>query len=96
MTNSQEGGAAVSEGRRKNAPRKRGSAAAAHARKQAEEAGHAREKEEAAKAEEEAAGEDIDPDEPRYCFCGDVSFGTMILCENTEVSLPCVRSGVTR
>lgn len=87
VTNSQDGGAAVSEGRRKNAPRKRGSAAAAHARKQAEHAGHAKEKEEEAKTEEEAAGEDIDPDEPRYCVCGDVSFGTMICCENTEVSL---------
>lgn len=86
VTNSLDGGAAVSEGRRKNAPRKRGSAAAAHARRQAEDAGLAREREEEAKAEEEMAGEDIDPDEPRYCVCGDVSFGTMICCENAEVS----------
>lgn len=88
VTSSQDGGAAVSQGRRKNAPRKRGSAAtayAAHARKQAEDADHAREREEEAKAEEDGAGEDIDPDEPRYCVCGDVSFGTMICCENTEV-----------
>ena len=85
VTNSQDGGAAVSEGRRKNAPRKGGTAAAAHARKQAEDADYAREKEEEARAEEEAAGEDIDPDEPRYCVCGDVSFGTMICCENSEV-----------
>jgi hypothetical protein len=26
--------------------------------------------------------EDIDPNEERYCFCGDVSYGTMIACEN--------------
>jgi hypothetical protein len=24
----------------------------------------------------------IDPDEPRYCICGDVSWGTMIACDN--------------
>jgi hypothetical protein len=26
----------------------------------------------------------IDPDEPRYCVCGDVSWGTMIACDNEE------------
>lgn len=26
----------------------------------------------------------IDPDEPRYCICGDVSWGTMIACDNEE------------
>lgn len=43
-------------------------------------------REEEIRAEEEAAGEEIDPDEPRYCVCGDVSFGTMICCENADVS----------
>ena len=76
VTNSQDGGAAVSVGRRKNAPRKRGTAAAANAAK----------KEEEVRAEEEAAGEEVDPDEPRYCLCGDVSFGVMICCENADVS----------
>jgi hypothetical protein len=28
--------------------------------------------------------EEIDPNEPRYCLCGDVSFGTMICCENPD------------
>ncbi|MCJ1389546.1 hypothetical protein MMC18_002403 [Xylographa bjoerkii] len=83
VTSSQDGGAAVSVGRRKNAPRKRGAAAAA--RKAAE--GSAKEKEEEKSLEEEAP-EEIDPDEPRYCLCGDVSFGTMICCENPDVSLP--------
>jgi hypothetical protein len=32
-------------------------------------------------------GNVIDPDEPRYCLCNRVSFGTMIACENTDVSL---------
>ena len=35
--------------------------------------------------EEEAAGDEIDPNEPRYCLCGDVSWGPMISCENAEV-----------
>lgn len=26
----------------------------------------------------------IDPDEPRYCICGDVSWGTMIACDNED------------
>ena len=86
VTSSQDDGPAVSVGRRKNAPRKRGSASTANAKKAAEGAASAKEKEEAARAEEEAAGEYIDPDEPRYCVCGDVSFGTMICCENAEVS----------
>ena len=86
VTNSQDGGAAVSVGRRKNAPRKRGTAAAANAAKKVAE-GNVKDKEEEIKAEEEAAGEEIDPDEPRYCLCGDVSFGTMICCENTDVSV---------
>lgn len=29
--------------------------------------------------------EPIDPDEERYCICGDVSWGTMVACENEEV-----------
>lgn len=31
-------------------------------------------------------GNVIDPDEPRYCSCNRVSFGTMICCENADVS----------
>ncbi|KAI5370722.1 Putative inhibitor of growth histone-binding protein [Septoria linicola] len=30
----------------------------------------------------ETPEEYIDPDEPRYCICGDVSWGTMIACDN--------------
>ena len=32
--------------------------------------------------EEYYNGERIDPDEPRYCICDRVSFGTMVACEN--------------
>lgn len=31
-------------------------------------------------------GNVIDPNEARYCVCNRVSFGTMIGCENTDVS----------
>ncbi|TFB06391.1 hypothetical protein CCMA1212_002109 [Trichoderma ghanense] len=31
-------------------------------------------------------GNPIDPDEPRYCLCNRVSFGTMIQCDNVDVS----------
>ncbi|TKA67515.1 hypothetical protein B0A55_10139 [Friedmanniomyces simplex] len=31
-----------------------------------------------------AAEEFIDPNEPRYCVCGDVSWGTMIACERED------------
>lgn len=33
-------------------------------------------------------GNIIDPDEPKYCLCNRVSFGTMIGCENENVSFP--------
>ena len=87
VTSVEEGAPAVSIGKRKNAPRKRGMAAAASAAKKAVE-GNARAKEQETRTEEDAAGEDIDPDEPRYCICGDVSWGDMICCENNEVSSP--------
>lgn len=35
--------------------------------------------------EKEEEVEDIDPNEPRYCLCNDVSYGKMIACENSEV-----------
>ena len=31
-------------------------------------------------------GNVIDPNEPRYCLCNGVSFGTMIQCDNVDVS----------
>jgi hypothetical protein len=77
VTSSQDGGAAVSVGKRKNAPRKRAGAGAANAAK--------KEAEDANKVEEEV-GEEIDPNEPTYCVCGDVSYGTMVKCENENVS----------
>lgn len=37
------------------------------------------------RVDEDGILEEIDPNEPRYCICGDVSFGTMICCENPDV-----------
>ena len=84
VVDNQDGGAAVSVGKRQHAPRKRAGVAAANVRRAAENAS-AKEKENAVKAEEEAAGEEIDPNEPRYCLCGDVSWGEMVACENGNV-----------
>jgi hypothetical protein len=33
-------------------------------------------------SEEVEAADEIDPDEPRYCICDDVSYGQMISCDN--------------
>lgn len=73
---SQDGGAAVSVSKRKAKPSKLNKAIAME------------------KATDTAAPqirididgnqEIVDPDEQRYCVCGDVSFGTMIGCELEE------------
>lgn len=70
-------GPAVTVGQRTAAPRKKN--------------GAKRPKSEAQGVEERVDDGDeenypVDPDEPRYCFCGDVSFGQMIQCENNDVS----------
>ena len=75
-----EGGAAVSVGVRKTAPKKRG------AFKASDGVNRSRQKEVELQAQEEAAGEEIDPNEERYCICGDVSYGDMVKCENNSVS----------
>lgn len=31
----------------------------------------------------------IDPNEPLYCYCQQVSFGEMVACDNADVS-PCL------
>lgn len=82
---SQEGGAAVSVGKRQHAPKKKGGVGASNAKRAAENA-NIKEKENAVKSEEEATGEEIDADEARYCYCGDVSYGDMVACENENVS----------
>ena len=60
-------------GRRKAAPKKKNRGAP--------------KKDKAAEDEDEVDddGNVIDPEEPRYCLCNRVSFGTMIQCDNVEV-----------
>lgn len=82
VVESQDGGASISVGKRTHAPAKR---AGANARRTAQDVS-TKEKEDAVK--ESAVIEDIDPDEPRYCLCGDVSYGEMVACENPNVSVP--------
>lgn len=68
----------VSVGKRKGGLRGRGPKAAV--------GGKENKAEETPKTEE--VWDDIDPDEPRYCLCGDVSWGTMICCSNDDVRIP--------
>lgn len=50
-------------------------------------AGSAQRKAEAeAEVEVDEDGNVIDPNEPRYCLCNRVSFGTMVMCESENVS----------
>ena len=81
VVENQEGGAAISVGKRTHAPAKR---LGPSARKAAHDAS-AKEQEELAK--ETTVLEEIDPNEPRYCLCGDVSYGDMVACENDNVSI---------
>jgi hypothetical protein len=71
ISSGQDGGAAVSYGRRKAKPGKK--------RISIRDSQDVR-------VDEDGVLEQIDVNEPRYCLCGDVSFGTMICCENQDVS----------
>lgn len=70
ISNGQDGGAAVSYGRRKAKPGKK------RINRDSQDI----------RVDEDGVLEQIDASEPRYCLCGDVSFGTMICCENQDVS----------
>ncbi|KAL8740643.1 MAG: hypothetical protein Q9190_006680 [Brigantiaea leucoxantha] len=89
VISNQEGGAAVSVGKRKNPPRKIGTAGATVGgdQKGNEGANRGGPKEMELQMQEDAAGEEIDPNEERYCVCGDVSWGEMIKCDNGDVSI---------
>lgn len=71
-TTSSGGSSAV--GKRKAAPRKK-------ARTMRRDKGQAAETE---MEEVDDEGNPIDPNEPRYCLCNRVSFGTMIQCDNVD------------
>lgn len=81
VSSGQDGGAAVSYGRRKAKPAKK----KATSREPGPQESSVAPKEDV-RIDEDGVLEEIDPNEPRYCLCGDVSFGTMICCENNDVS----------
>lgn len=86
VTSGQDGGAAVSVGRRKAKPAVRKKALPKDPNAQKESPMTS--KQEEVRIDEDGVLEEIDPNEPRYCLCGDVSFGTMICCENNDVRIP--------
>ena len=67
-------------GKRKAAPRKKARATTAVKKEKGQQQA------EMEMEEVDDEGNPIDPDEPRYCRCNGVSFGTMIQCDNTDVS----------
>lgn len=85
VTSGQDGGAAVSVGRRKAKPAVKKRAGIKDPGLHKESA--ALSKSEELRIDEDGVLEEIDPNEPRYCICGDVSFGTMICCENNDVRI---------
>ncbi|GAD96686.1 PHD finger domain protein, putative [Paecilomyces variotii No. 5] len=79
VSSGQDGGAAVSYGRRKAKPAKKKATSREPGHKESSVA-----PKEDVRIDEDGVLEEIDPNEPRYCLCGDVSFGTMICCENND------------
>ncbi|KAJ5644772.1 hypothetical protein N7507_010783 [Penicillium longicatenatum] len=69
VSSGQDGGAAVSYGRRKAKPSKKRISIP---------------NSQDVRVDEDGVLEEINANEPRYCLCGDVSFGTMICCENQD------------
>ncbi|KAI0122258.1 hypothetical protein F4814DRAFT_203707 [Daldinia grandis] len=68
-------------GKRKAAPRKK-----ARGGNSKKERGTSQQAEQEVEVEVDDDGNVVDPDEPRYCLCNRVSFGTMIQCDNVDVS----------
>jgi hypothetical protein len=73
LTSVDDGSAKVGVSKRKAAPRKKGASNRPSTSASV-----------AAEIPELIPEEYIDPDEPRYCICGDVSWGTMIACDNDD------------
>ena len=84
ITADEDGSTRVSVGKRKAAPKKKGG------NKKEDTAAATTTPVQPAAATPTVEEEFIDPNEPRYCVCGDVSFGTMIACDNDDVSTPSI------
>lgn len=90
VSSGQDGGAAVSYGRRKAKPAKKRVGAGTREQGAAATGGRSSQRDSATanqdlRLDEDGVLEEVDPNEPRYCICGDISFGTMICCENPDV-----------
>ncbi|KAH6719958.1 hypothetical protein DL95DRAFT_325995 [Leptodontidium sp. 2 PMI_412] len=79
VTTGSEGSASVSVGKRKAATRKKTST-----KKEKKDGREGSAVQEVLDVEVDDEGNVIDPQEPRYCLCNRVSFGTMIGCENHD------------
>jgi len=73
MQSSQDGGAAVSVSRRKSKPAKKAATNTSPQQVMPQ-----------IRVDVDGREEWVDPDEERYCVCGDVSWGEMICCELDE------------
>lgn len=76
ITNGDNESAKASVSRRKSAPKKKSAPSKPHTPTTASAP--------PLEPQPEEEQEQIDPSEPRYCNCGDVSWGTMIACDNEE------------
>lgn len=83
LTTADEESAKVGVSKRKAAPRKKGSAAPSSTSSKTTTTATS-ENDNNIIVPEAIPEEYIDPNEPRYCICGDVSWGTMIACDNED------------
>ena len=92
VTADEDGKGKVSVGKRKAAPKRKSSMAATQLKSAADNKGGFAEKAGSSSAVVDDDWADVDPDEPTYCICNQVSYGTMIACENDEVRTIHLRS----
>ena len=88
VTTDEDGKGKISVGKRKAAPKRKSSMAATQPKSAADNKGSSSEKVGGAGSGSAVVDDDwadVDPDEPTYCICNQVSYGTMIACENDEV-----------
>ncbi len=84
VTTSSDGSTTVASGKRKKATKK----SAGQKKRKVDENGRQGSEVQDFFEEIDDEGNIIPADEPRYCVCNRVSFGTMIECENPDVSFP--------
>ncbi|MDI1486902.1 MAG: hypothetical protein OHK93_006164 [Ramalina farinacea] len=86
LVQSDEGSAAITRGKRTKPPKKHASVLTNVAGNTPRRRSSMKDQGMESQVEEQAAGEIIDPNEPTFCLCGDVSWGEMIGCDDEDVS----------